>query len=92
MKIFEGERTAGGVVVTMDGSPLADTAPDLPGAGFEWGYRGAEPLRLAHALIEASLGPDMAVRHREALLVDEIMLLDNWWRMTDDDIRALVGS
>ncbi|MBL0934300.1 MAG: hypothetical protein IBJ07_06085 [Rhizobiaceae bacterium] len=90
MMIFEGERTAKGVVVTVDGSPLPDTATDLPGSGFEWGYGGPEPLRLAHALLAACFGPAIAVRYREKLLAEEVALLENWWQLTAAELQAAI--
>jgi hypothetical protein len=46
-KVYAGDRTIDGIVVTVDGEPL-DTHADMKRYsrnGFEWSYEGAAPSR-----------------------------------------------
>jgi hypothetical protein len=58
MNRYEGYRTKGGPIVTMNGEPL-DFRLDLRShspTGFEWGYCGSGPAQLALAILAEDLG------------------------------------
>ncbi len=60
MKIYHGKRLPDGCVVTVDGTAL-DPRGDLDGpsgTGFEWGYEGAGPGRLALAILADHFASD----------------------------------
>ncbi len=60
MKIYAGERTLSGALVTVDGAPLPPRL-DLHSfnrTGFEWTYAGPGPQQLALALLADHLGDD----------------------------------
>jgi hypothetical protein len=52
MKIYQGKRTIDGLVVTVDGQPLAEhyEVKRFTKFGFEWTYEGDSPQQLALAI------------------------------------------
>lgn len=93
MKTYEGGRHLEGAMVTVDGAPL-DPRFDLrtfSSAGFEWTYEGGGPRQLALALLSDHFGDDSeALAQCERFMVDVVANLDNYWRLTTDDVaRAL---
>ena len=60
MNCYEGYRTKGGPIVTVNGD-LLDLRLDLHNHspdGFEWGYCGSGPAQLALAILADHLGDD----------------------------------
>ena len=82
MKIYRGRRSAEGCAVSVDGAPLdprADLDDGPSGAGFEWGYEGAGPGRLALAILADHFG-------------DAGRALGDWRRFQKAVISALQGD
>ena len=92
-KVYAGDRTIDGIVVTVDGEPL-DTHADMKRYsrnGFEWSYEGAEPTQLAYAILVDHLG-DTAKAERLAptFMRTFVARFQNEWEMSSADIdRAL---
>ena len=92
-KIYEGDRTIDGILVTVDGA-LLDERLDLKrytDNGFEWTYEGDEPRQLALAILADHLADDA----RALALVDAFMRavvanFNNTWAMSSDDVPAAV--
>ncbi|MBV9782627.1 MAG: hypothetical protein JO264_02300 [Acidisphaera sp.] len=95
MKLYEGERTLKGALVTVDGRPLAprlDLHAFSP-AGFEWTYAGPGPQQLALALLADHFGDDAkALALSETFMREVVAYLDNAWRLTSEDIDAAVSA
>lgn len=95
MKTYFGDRTIDGVVVTVDGEPLAprDDLRDFAGTDFEWSYEGDAPRQLAFAMLFDHLG-DAA--RAEALsgrfMIDAVANFQNEWEMTSADIDHLIAG
>lgn len=94
MKIYEGERTLAGAVVTVDGArlPMRRELRDFC-AYFEWTYEGDGPRQLALALLADHLGEgEQALRLTEGFMRDVVAALDNAWRLTSADLAAAVAA
>lgn len=89
MKTYTGERTARGVVVTVDGQPLRDPSDPHDPIGFEWGYDGPEPLNLSRALLEDCVGRSVDQSQIADFLAHIVRGLDNWWTLSEDDVRSV---
>ena len=93
MKTYQGTRTMDGLVVTVDGSPLAERCEvkQFTRRGFEWTYEGASPRQLAFAILFDHLGDaGRAVVESDAFMKAVIANLDNDWRLTSSDIDAFL--
>lgn len=95
MRIYAGDRTIDGILVTVDGRAL-DPRLDLKQFsinGFEWTYEGDESRQLALAILADHLADD-----RRALALVEpftravVANFDNTWEMTSDDVAAAVTA
>lgn len=95
MKIYEGERSLAGALVTVDGAPLPPRM-DLKcfnRTGFEWTYAGPGPRQLALALLADHLGDDArALDLSETFMRRVVAHLDNAWRLTSADIDAALAE
>ena len=95
MKTYEGGRHLEGATVTVDGLRL-DPRFELKtysAAGFEWTYEGDGPRQLALALLADHFGDDQkAARHCEKFMVDVVANLDNYWRLTSEDVEKAITS
>jgi hypothetical protein len=95
MKTYEGERTLGGVKVTVDDVPLPPRM-DLRcfnKTGFEWTYAGPGPRQLALALLADHLGDDAeALALTEAFMRHVVAYLDNAWCLTSVDIDEALAE
>ena len=95
MKVYEGERSLAGAIVTVDGQPLPprQDLKLLSKAGFEWTYEGAGPAQLALAILADHFGDDRrALALYKRFMREVVAYLDNAWRLTSDDIDAALGS
>lgn len=86
-RIYRGQRTPSGVLVTVNGRPLGASAsmrlhchsPD----GFEWGYGGSGPAQLALALLLDAYGnPDFALEYYQAFKWAVVSKLKDEWTLT----------
>jgi hypothetical protein len=95
MKIYQGKRTIDGLVVTVDGRPLAEhyEVKRFTKFGFEWTYEGDSPQQLALAILVDYLGDsDRAIRLSEPFMTAIVANLDNDWRLTGAEIDAALGG
>lgn len=95
MKTYAGRRTIDGLVVTVDGQPLAarDEVKSFTRYGFEWAYEGDSPRQLALAILVDYLGDgDKALRLTEPFMRQVVANLDNDWQLTDADIDTALRS
>lgn len=92
MKIYHGERTGNGCVVTVDGKRLSPCS-DLSGnatTAFDWGYVGAGQLSLA--LLHDLLGDDQKAKALYPAFEKEVVaaLPKQEWTLTEADLAAAV--
>jgi hypothetical protein len=93
MKTYEGKRSIDGLVVTVDGRPLAEhyEVARFTSWGFEWTYEGASPQQLALAILYDHLGDaPRAIRLAEPFMKQVVADLDNDWRLTGADIDRAI--
>jgi hypothetical protein len=91
MKVYEGKRTIDGVIVTVDGEPLAEhyEVRRFAKYGFEWTYEGESPRQLAFAILfDYTADKDRAIALSEPYMKDVIANLDNDWILTGEDVNA----
>jgi hypothetical protein len=95
MKIYAGDRTIDGIVVTVDGRPLDDQRERLQycAAGFEWSYEGDGPSQLAYALLVDHLGDARKAEALQDRFMREIVAnFQNEWEMNSDDIAHVLSG
>lgn len=93
MKTYEGKRTIDGLVVTVDGRPLAERydVKRFTRFGFEWTYEGESPRQLALAILVDYLGDHArAIRLSEPFMRAVVANLDNDWRLSGAEIDAVL--
>ena len=95
MKVYAGDRTIDGIVVTVDGAPL-DARTDLEAFtvnGFEWTYEGPESRQLALAILADHLGDDQRAKDLcEAFMSEVVAYFDNTWEMSSEDVDAALTA
>lgn len=95
MKIYRGDRTIDGIVVTVDGE-LLDERRDLKAIsenGFEWTYEGAESSQLALAMLADHLHDDArALALAEPFMRGVIANLDNTWEMDSAQVQSAIDA
>lgn len=88
-RIFQGDRTIDGSVVTIDGVTL-DAQLSLQtytDRGFEWGYEGDGPRQVALAILVEHLGDnDRAQTLCEDFMLRVVANFGNEWEMSSNDI------
>src|SRR4029079_19218233 len=95
MRVFEGQRTIDGLVVTVDGKRLPEhyEVKQFTTWGFEWTYEGESPQQLALAILVEHLGDkERAIRVSEPFMKKIVADMDNDWTLTAEEIdRAIAG-
>jgi hypothetical protein len=94
-RIYRGDRTIDGVVVTVDGRPLPPRLDlkRLSDTGFEWSYEGAEPAQLALAILAEHYGDGAkALADHQAFMKAVVANFDNEWEMSAADIDAALTT
>jgi hypothetical protein len=89
MKVYEGERTIDGLVVTVDGKRLPEhyEVKRFAKYGFEWTYEGESPRQLALAILfDYTADKARAIALSEAFMKDVIANFDNDWTLTAEEI------
>ncbi|ACL63051.1 DUF6166 domain-containing protein [Methylobacterium nodulans] len=95
MKVYTGDRTIDGIVVTVDGEPLDDQTSTkcYSRNGFEWSYEGPEPSQLAYAILVDHLGdPAEAARLQDGFMRTVVANFQNEWEMTSADIDRVLRT
>jgi Family of unknown function (DUF6166) len=95
MKIYQGSRTMDGLVVTVDGAPLAEhyEVRQFTKRGFEWTYEGTSPQQLALAILFDHTGdPQRAVTLSEPFMKEIVANFDNDWRLTGEQIDEFLRN
>ena len=95
MKIYAGDRTIDGIVVTVDGEPLEQRLElhAFSANGFEWTYEGAESTQLALALLADHLHDDAhALALAQAFMQTVVANLDNTWEMSSVEVQAAIDA
>ena len=93
MKTYEGKRAFDGLVVTVDGTPLAEhyEVAQFTTWGFEWTYEGESPQQLALAILYDHLGDKTrAIGLAERFMRLVVANLDNDWRLTSADVEKAI--
>lgn len=89
MKVYKGDRTIDGVIVTVDDEPLPERLDvrKFSDDGFEWSFEGPAPAQLALAILLAHLGDEeKALWLHEPFMREIVANFSNEWVMTSDDI------
>ncbi len=95
MTTYEGKRTIDGLVVTVDGKPLAEhyEVKRFTKYGFEWTYEGDSPQQLALAILYEHLGDkERAIRLSQPFMQKVVANLDNDWALDSGEIAAFIGE
>lgn len=94
-KLYAGDRTIDGIVVTVDGQVL-DERQDIAtysDNGFEWTYEGDEPRQLALAILADYLGDSArANRLSEAFMRRIVANFNNTWELSGTDVGHAVAA
>lgn len=88
-KIYRGDRTIEGIVVTVDDKPLDERTDlkELSDDGFEWSYEGDAPAQLALAMLADHLGDDSrALALYDGFMREVVANFSNDWEMTSEDV------
>lgn len=96
MKIYRGIRRGEGCEVTVNGAPLIVPAgfPGSATGGFEWGYDGAGPSRLAYALLADHFGDEgRALAEHRTLLANFVARIgEDSWTLAGARIDDMLGA
>jgi hypothetical protein len=94
-KLYRGDRTIDGLLVTVDGKPLPERT-DIKAVsedGFEWSYEGDAPAQLALAILADHTGsPERALSLYKPFMTHIVANFDNEWEMTGDDVEEAVNA
>ncbi len=95
MKLYEGRRSYGTLLVTVNGQPLNprfDLRNHSP-TGFEWGYGGIGPAQLALAILADCVGDNLALRHHQDFNRAVVAKLPHkHWTLTEQQILKTFAS
>jgi hypothetical protein len=95
MKVYAGDRTIDGIIVTVDDKPLEERVAlhAFSDNGFEWTYEGPESTQLALAILADHLHDDsLALAIAPRFMQTVIANLDNSWEMSSADVQAVVDA
>lgn len=94
-RVYEGDRTINGIVVTVDNEPL-DPRYDIASytdLGFEWTFVGDNSRQLALAILMDHLNDaDRARALTEAFTERVVANFSNEWMMRSDDVAAVIAQ
>jgi hypothetical protein len=94
-KLYSGDRTIDGCLVTVDGAPLPEAleVARLCEDGFEWSYEGDGPAQLALAILYDHFGDaDRARREHEGFMRNVVANFNNEWEMTSADVERALAN
>jgi hypothetical protein len=95
MKVYKGDRTIDGVVVTVNDEPLPQRldVKELSDDGFEWSFEGPASAQLALAMLVDHLGDaDKALRLYEPFMQEVVANFSNEWVMTSEDLDDAIDA
>jgi hypothetical protein len=95
MKVYKGDRTIEGVVVTVNDEPLPQRldVKELSDDGFEWSFEGPASAQLALAMLVDHLGDaDKALRLYEPFMREVVANFSNEWVMTSEDLDEAIDA
>lgn len=95
MKVYAGDRTIDGIIVTADDEPLEDHSDtkQYTDGGFEWGYEGAAPSQLAYAILCDHLGDAAKAEALQERFMRAIVAnFENEWELKSADIDRAIAS
>ena len=88
-RIYKGDRTIDGVVVTVDGEMLNARLQlhTFTDRGFEWGYEGDGPRQVALAILVEHTSDNQRSRDLcEEFMLNVVANFGNEWEMSSSDI------
>jgi hypothetical protein len=89
-KLYKGDRTIDGLVVTVDGKALPQRTDirEISKDGFEWSYEGPEPAQLSLAILADHLGDNgEALKFYQPFMREVVANFSNEWELTSEDIE-----
>ncbi|RIA47665.1 DUF6166 domain-containing protein [Dichotomicrobium thermohalophilum] len=95
MKVYKGDRTIDGVVVTVNDEPLPQRldVKALSDDGFEWSFEGPASAQLSLAILVDHLGDEeKALRLYEPFMEEVVANFSNEWVLTSDDIDEAIDA
>ncbi len=95
MKVYKGDRTIDGVVVTVDDAPLPQRTDvrAISDDGFEWGFEGPAAAQLALAILVDHLGDaEKALALHQPFMEEIVANFSNEWILTRADIDEAVAA
>jgi len=95
MKVYHGDRTIDGVVVTVDDVALPQRLDikALSDDGFEWSFEGPASAQLALAILADHLGDaDAALALHEPFMREIVANFSNEWVLTSADIDEAIAA
>jgi hypothetical protein len=95
MKVYRGDRTIDGVIVTVDETPLLQRLDikALSDDGFEWSFEGPASAQLALAILADHLGdPNAALALHEPFMREIVANFSNEWVLTSADIDEAIAA
>jgi len=95
MKVYKGDRTIDGVIVTVNDEPLPQhlDVKQLSDDGFEWSFEGPASAQLALAILVDHLGDDQKALHLYQPFMEEVVAnFSNEWVLTSADIDEAIDA
>lgn len=95
MKVYKGDRTIDGVMVTVNDEPLKQRLDvrELSEDGFEWSFEGSAPAQLALAILLDHLDDEAkALRLYEPFMREVVANFSNEWILTSADIDEAIDA
>jgi len=95
MKVYKGDRTIDGVIVTVNDEPLPQhlDVKQLTDDGFEWSFEGPASAQLALAILADHLGDNEKALHLYEPFMQEVVAnFSNEWVLTSADIDEAIDA
>ena len=96
MKVYQGQRTANGCAVTVDGQLLPSTFQQwrFSADGFEWGYDGTGPSQLAFAILADHFGDEYKALKSYKIFRDQVIaeISEDEWKIESSVIDRTLGE
>ena len=95
VKVYRGDRTIDGILVTVDDEPLGDAIDIKPLCtdGFEWGFEGPASAQLALAILQNHLDDaERSIRLYEPFMREIVANFANEWVMTSVDLDDAIAD